>query len=91
VEHGTGEVRRGAAQALTLIFPSRRKFIPALLQMIKDDEAASRLQAIVSLTTINATDEVTIGAITDALKDSDVNVRQAATNALVKLRANGGL
>ena len=91
VEHGTGEVRRGAAQALTLIFPSRRKFIPVLLEMIKDEEPASRVQAIMSLTTINATDEAAIIAMTNALEDSDVNVRQAATNALAKLRPKEGL
>lgn len=91
VEHGTGEVRRGAAQALTSIFPSRRKFSPVLLQMIKDEEPASRMQAIVSLTTINAPDEATIAAMTDALQDRDVNVRQAATNALAKLRPKDGI
>lgn len=91
VEHGKGEVRRGAAQALALIFPSRRKFTPALLQMIKDEEAASRVQAIVSLTTINATEERAIGAIREALEDSDVSVRGAATNALAKLQPKEGL
>jgi HEAT repeat protein len=87
VERGKGDIRRGAVKALTLIFPSRRKFTPVLVQMLKDDEASSRAQAIVSFTTIGANDKSTIGAITEALQDSDVNVREAATNALAKLQA----
>ena len=55
--------------------------------MLKNDEAASRAQAIVSLTTIGANDKATVGAITDALQDSDAKVREAATSALAKLQA----
>jgi HEAT repeat protein len=91
VEHGNGEVRRGAAQALTSILPSRRKFIPVLLEMLKDEEPTSRVQAIVSLTAINGSDQPAIGAIEHALQDGDVNVRQAATNAVAKLQPKEGL
>jgi len=45
----------------------------------------------VSLTTINATEERAIGAIREALEDSDVSVRGAATNALAKLQPKEGL
>ena len=91
VEHGNGELRRGAAQALALILPSRRKLIPALLQMLKDEDPASRVQAIVSLTAINGSDQPALGAITDALQDGDASVREAATNALAKLQPKAGL
>jgi HEAT repeat protein len=87
VERGNGEVRRGAAQALTQIYPSRRKLTPAFLQMLKDEEAASRLQAIESLRVIHASDEATIRAMTNALQDTDLNVREAASNTLAGLGA----
>jgi HEAT repeat protein len=85
VENSTGEVRRGAAFALAGIYPSRRVASPPLLKMMNDPEPALREQAIETLTAIHASDEAVIRAMKNALQDSDANVRQAATRALVQL------
>ena len=84
VEHEKGPARRAAASALMSLGMGRprRLFEPALLQMLQDEEAASRQQAIVTLAAIRATDGPAIAAITAALRDPAPVVRVAAAKGL---------
>ncbi len=86
VSHQTGLVRQGAAKALAFGFPSRRRAVPPLLEMLKDPDPASRAQAIQTLAAIAGSDASTIATLEASLNDSSASVREAAGRALEKLR-----
>jgi HEAT repeat protein len=86
VSHQTGLVRQGAAKALAFGFPPRRRAVPPLLEMLKDPDPASRVQAIQSLAAIAGSDTSTVATLEGSLNDSNILVRDAAGHALAKLR-----
>ncbi|MBE2269545.1 MAG: HEAT repeat domain-containing protein [Anaerolinea sp.] len=74
-------VRLGAARALTRV--PFRSALPALAQLIHDEDVQVRRSAIDALSTIN--DKRATNLLVSALKDSDRNIRYSTIDALAKI------
>lgn len=91
LQHDHPTIRRTAAQALGVVGgwaggPVGRAVAlgatPALLDALKDKEAAVRQSAAATLRTLAPTEAVVVVALAEALKDESALVRQHAAEAL---------
>ena len=80
------DVRGRAAFFLSCMEPIAKPAIPALIRALKkDDEYVVRCYAVKLLGDVGGRNSTVVTALTSALSDNYVNVRYAATNALLKL------
>jgi len=83
LEHGDGEIRSSAADALGMIGPEAKDAIPALINLLEDEDEFVRLSTTVALGDIGAQEAVP--ALINALKDEDFMVRNFAAESLTKI------
>jgi len=79
--HDTDGLKRQKARHMLIAFGWEA--VPALIDVVTNDEGRARWEAIEALGRIG--DPVAASAIVDALRDDDMDVRWAASNALIEL------